>query len=109
MRRRIHDLPAVQVPVNGKLRPLTLSSVIQGRLHDRIFGIDLAALQDAAEIETELAKREEGGITISDGAWRRLAQSVRTPQGAPYVGGYARQLLAFLTLILEAEEVTGDG
>lgn len=109
MRRRITNLPEVTVQVNGKPASLTMASVIQGRLHDRVFGIDLEAVEAAAEIESAL-KGANGSILLSEGAWKRLAHSVRKPTGTVYgAAGYASQLLTFLKAILEAEQVSDDG
>lgn len=108
MRRRITNLPEARVHVNGKAATITLASVIQGRLHDRVFGADLAAVEAAAEIESALGQMN-GVLELSEPAWQRLAAATKSPQSAFYAGGHASKLLPFLKVILEAEQVSDDG
>lgn len=108
MRRRITNPPEATVQVNGKSAKLSLASVIQGRLTDRVFGSDLAAVEAAAEIEAALGKMN-GALELSDPAWQRLAAATKSPQTAVYASGYATKLLPFLKAILEAEQVSDDG
>jgi hypothetical protein len=108
MRRRITNIPEVSLRVNGKPAKLTMASVIQGRLLDRVFSTDLEAVQAAAEIETALPAMN-GSLVLSERAWKRLEQATRKPASAGYAPGCAAQLLPFLTAILEAEAVPDDG
>lgn len=108
MRRRITNIPDAPVTVNGKPGRLTLASIIQGRLQDRVFASDLAAVEAAAEIEAGLVTMN-GSLELTQAAWIRLAAATKSPKSAGYAPGFASQLLPFLRAILEAEEVPDDG
>ena len=105
MRRRITNLPEVEFRVNGKVAKLSLATVIQGRLTDRIFGLDLEAVTAAAEIETALPVMN-GALTLSEGAWKRLEQSVRRPASAAYAPGYASTVRRMSVAIARAASVS---